>query len=206
MTTALVRTTVNFHGDELVAAEQDGITFVPLKQICDNLGIGWEEQRQRIQNDDILSEVTQLIHLPNGRGNPNVLAIPVDYIQGWMFGINANQIRFEMRERLLLYKRECYRVLHQAFTGQQQPDRITALEERVAALEGRRRLPPPAVLCQSYSEVLAALQSIGGRGQTQEVAAVLPEMSPNSVKLRLWNMARKGLIRRTYRGIYEVEA
>ena len=48
-----------------------------------------------------------------------MLCLPLDYLNGWLFGINASRVKDDIRERLLRYQRECYRVLADAFLGTQ---------------------------------------------------------------------------------------
>ncbi len=42
--------------------------------------------------------------------------LPLDYISGFLFGINADRVKPDVRERLIQYQRECYKVLSEAFT------------------------------------------------------------------------------------------
>jgi hypothetical protein len=44
-----------------------------------------------------------------------MLSLPLDYLNGWLFGINVNRVKAEIRERLIPYQKECYRVLAEAF-------------------------------------------------------------------------------------------
>ncbi|HET9222625.1 MAG TPA: phage antirepressor N-terminal domain-containing protein [Roseiflexaceae bacterium] len=44
-----------------------------------------------------------------------MLCLPLDYLPGWLFGINAARVKPELKERIILYKRECYRRLWDAF-------------------------------------------------------------------------------------------
>jgi hypothetical protein len=44
-----------------------------------------------------------------------MLALPLDYISGFLFGINANRVRESLREKLIRYQEECYTVLNEAF-------------------------------------------------------------------------------------------
>jgi hypothetical protein len=44
------------------------------------------------------------------------LCLPLDYLSGWLFGINATRVKEEVRDRLIRYQRECYKVLAEAFT------------------------------------------------------------------------------------------
>lgn len=54
---------------------------------------------------------------PQG-GDPETLALPLDFLPGWLFGIDAARVKPELRERIIRYRRECYRRLWESF----QPD------------------------------------------------------------------------------------
>ena len=142
MTTALVQRSVDFYGDELVVIHQDGVDYTPVKPVCDILGIDWESQRQRIARDEVLISVACVIQATGADGKRyDMLCLPLDYLNGWLFGVDVGRIRPSLRERLILYKRECYRALARAFgasgEGAAPLARVVALEERVAVLEGR---------------------------------------------------------------------
>ena len=71
--------TVSFYGDEitavLVAADESEQVFVPIRPICDLLGIAWSSQRRRILRDPILSEVMRPVTVTvTGTG---AMALPV---------------------------------------------------------------------------------------------------------------------------------
>jgi hypothetical protein len=46
-----------------------------------------------------------------------MLCIPLDFMNGWLFGINASRVKDSIKEQLITYQRECYRVLADAFLG-----------------------------------------------------------------------------------------
>ena len=111
--------TVNFRGDTLYGFRADDGVFVALKPIVDGMGLGWEGQRQRVKRDPILSEGVCVMHTPLGRGGPQeAICLKEDLIQGWIFTIDSARItNDEVRERVILYQRECYSVLHDHFRG-----------------------------------------------------------------------------------------
>jgi hypothetical protein len=48
--------------------------------------------------------------------NPQeMVCLRLDYLNGWLFGINASRVKEEVRDRLLRYQEECYRILADAF-------------------------------------------------------------------------------------------
>jgi hypothetical protein len=113
---------VDFYGDEittvLVEESDRRQIFVPVRPICDYLGLSWSGQRERINRDAVLSDVMRFVRVTRTNsqgGNPNVLALPLEYLNGFLFGVNANRVKEEIRDNLIRYQRECYRVLADAF-------------------------------------------------------------------------------------------
>lgn len=44
-----------------------------------------------------------------------MICLPLDYLSGFLFGISASRVKEEIRDRLVRYQRECYKVLAEAF-------------------------------------------------------------------------------------------
>lgn len=107
--------TVEFHGQVLEIIILEGRAYVPVKRICANLGLDWEGQRQRITRDVILSEGAFKIQAPSAGGVQEALCLPLEYLNGWLFGVGENQVDPRIREALLRYKREAYTALHDYF-------------------------------------------------------------------------------------------
>jgi ferritin-like metal-binding protein YciE len=120
---------VVFYEDKITAVliEANGRQeiYVSIRQICDYLGLAFAGQRTRINRDAVLSEAVQIINIgarSDKGGNPNVLCLPLKYLPGWLFGISASRVKFELQEKILRYQRESYDVLWEAF----QEGRLTA--------------------------------------------------------------------------------
>jgi hypothetical protein len=47
-----------------------------------------------------------------------MLCLPLKYLDGWLFGVNANRVKPELRGRVIQYQRECYDILARAFQAQ----------------------------------------------------------------------------------------
>ena len=94
--------TVDFYGDEITTAivDIDGHAklYVPIKAISDYLGLTWSGQFKQIQRDRILSEVAALIRVTRitaTGGSPGSLCLPVEYLNGWLFGVNVSRVKPE---------------------------------------------------------------------------------------------------------------
>ena len=194
MTTAIVQHSVDFHGDRLVVIQQDGIEYTPAKPVCDRFGIDWEGQRQRIARDEVLDSATCMIkaQIPGDDQRRDHVCLPLDYLNGWLFGVDVGRIRPELRERMILYKRECYRVLAQAFRGGEGTAplaRVEALEYRVAVIESIQRSMQPdkeprkLINCAprhpfviTAAEILEAIRNLGGSADLYQLRLALPHI------------------------------
>lgn len=116
--------TIDFYGDEIPAAlvviDEAGrqIVYVPVRPLVEYMGLSWPAQWERINRDAVLSQMVRGVRVtrtPEQGGSQVMLCLPLDYINGFLFGINANRVKPELRERLITYQRECYQVLAAAF-------------------------------------------------------------------------------------------
>lgn len=115
--------TVELEGDELIAVlvEKGGrqVIYVPVNPLVEHLGLAARGQRRRINDDPVLSEVAQTVRIerPAGRGGgtQEMLCLPLTFVNGFLFGISANRVKEELREKIIQYQRHCYNVLAEAF-------------------------------------------------------------------------------------------
>lgn len=157
---------IDFYGDVITAVlVEEGnrqVVYIPLRPVCDFLGVAWSAQRMRIGRDPVLAEVIKGVIVTitpssvdgRGGGPQEMTCLPLDYINGWLFGINASRVKEEIRDRLIRYQRECYRVLADAFMGQSltiQP--TSASDEPLAQLHNMA-----LVIAATTKEMLATKQ------------------------------------------------
>ena len=92
--------------------------MVPIRPICEALGIDPNGQKQRIERDVILSQVACMIHATGKDGKTyEMFSIPYMYVFGWIFSIDTSKVNPDAQEALIRYKQECYKVLYDHFTA-----------------------------------------------------------------------------------------
>lgn len=187
--------TVIFYDDEITAVvvEEDAkqVIYVPIRPICDFLGVAWDPQRRRINRDPVLADVMMSVTVtvtdidPSSRRprSSDMLCLPLDYLNGWLFGINAARVKEEIRERLITYQRECYRVLADAFLGPQTavtPTQATLLQVEQMGLAiaqmAREQLEFDRRLSTTEERLERAARAFGDL--TKRVTAVEQRLSP----------------------------
>ncbi|MPX79213.1 phage antirepressor N-terminal domain-containing protein [Moraxella catarrhalis] len=103
--------TISFHGQTLLTTIQDDVVYTALKPICENIGLSWNAQFERIKRDEVLSEGIRMIRTPTKGGFQDVVCLPLTLLNGWLFGVDTNRVKAEIKETLITYKKECYQAL-----------------------------------------------------------------------------------------------
>lgn len=104
--------TIQFYNQQIITVKQDDVVYTAMKPICDNIGLQWEAQRQRISRDEVLDSVACMIKATGNDGkNYEMLCLPIDYLNGWLFGVDVKRVKPEIKDKLIQYKKECYQVL-----------------------------------------------------------------------------------------------
>lgn len=107
---------VKFHDQVLTAVMHEGEAYVAMKPICENLGLDWSSQLQRIKRDSVLNRTMVMITtVATDQIEREMAMIPVKFLNGWLFGVDESRVRAELVERLVEYKLECYEALHNYF-------------------------------------------------------------------------------------------
>jgi len=118
--------TIPFYEDNLIVQlGEDGEIYVALRPIVEALGLDWSGQLQRIKRDPVLGDETRTISVgvtttqikQRGEGAKYYVCLPKQYLSGFLFGINANRVREELRESVIKWQREAHLILDAAFTG-----------------------------------------------------------------------------------------
>lgn len=106
------------NGVEIMTVERDGEVYVPIKPICEAIGITDRPQREKLQTDEFFDSVGTIIVSTGADGKSyEMYALPLKYIYGWLATINPGKVAPEAREAVTRYRRECYEVLYEHFSG-----------------------------------------------------------------------------------------
>ena len=106
------------NGVEISAVFENGETYVPVKPICEAIGIDAKAQRDKINEHPILNSVGVLSTSTGSDGKQyEMFCLPLKYVYGWLFTINPDNVAETSRKNVIKYHRECYDVLYEHFAG-----------------------------------------------------------------------------------------
>jgi len=116
-------------------SDENHNVFVPVKPICQAIGIDHDAQRQRIKRHRKLSSVAVTVTATGTDGKSyEMLALPLQYVYGWLFSIDLSMVAESALPTVEKYQDECYEVLYRHFAGSLRR-RVEENEAEIAALK-----------------------------------------------------------------------
>lgn len=129
--------TVAFNGQTILAAIVDGKPYVAMKPICDNIGLQWEAQSKRIQRHKIMSKGMSIMNMPSSGGVQATVCLPLSMLNGWLFGVDVNRVKEEIKPKLIRYQEECFDVLAKHFMPAQRPHNPAIDYDRISPAQAQ---------------------------------------------------------------------
>lgn len=136
---------IEFKETEIYCPVENGQIYVAVKPICEALGIDSDAQNRRIKRDEILSQLRSQVTAVGGDEKARkMVCLPLQYIFGWLFTIEVDQVKEEAKETILEYKKECYDVLYDHFWNnakaiKRKEKMLTDSERLIAQMESERK-------------------------------------------------------------------
>ncbi|EOI7482180.1 phage antirepressor N-terminal domain-containing protein [Yersinia enterocolitica] len=112
---AVNTTEVQFHGQPIITAMVAGVAYVAMKPIVENLGLSWASQHRKLMNSGDKYGYAHM-SIPSKGGIQEMLCLPLRKLNGWLFSINPEKVRADIRDKLIQYQEECFAVLHEYWT------------------------------------------------------------------------------------------
>ena len=102
---------VEFNNNQIEVIEDT--QSIVVKDICEDIGLDFRGQHSKIISDE--SFESKLIKVQTRGGLQEVFTIPLSKLNGWLFSINPNKVKPEVKQKLIEYKKECFNVLNNYF-------------------------------------------------------------------------------------------
>ncbi|WP_207629261.1 phage antirepressor N-terminal domain-containing protein [Photorhabdus cinerea] len=137
---------VPFHGQQIITAMVAGIAYVAMKPIVENIGLSWASQTVKLNKQKEKFGCFD-IEIPSKGGIQKMLCLPLKKLNGWLFSINPEKVRSDIRDKLVQYQEECFTVLYEYWTKGEvtkktktTTDERTPLRKAVSFLVGRKKM------------------------------------------------------------------
>lgn len=135
--------------------------YVAIKPICSAIGVDFQKQLEKIKNDEIIGQLYTLRGITGADGKTYKMGtIPLRYVFGWLFTINPKNVKPEIKQDLINYKKECYDALFDTFTKRtailkektEYQVKLSDLEEEIKELDAYKEIQKYKSLIKNASE------------------------------------------------------
>ena len=107
---------VDFNGDTLISIQDENEkVWVSLNRLCENLGIAFQSQSTKLKCDSRFT-TNDIVTRGSDLKNRTFVCLPLDQLNGWLFTINPNKVKADLRDKLIRYQQECVQVLNDYWT------------------------------------------------------------------------------------------
>jgi len=171
---------INFHGTSIPTFNVEGVIRVAMKPICDTIGIAWNGQLERIKRHKVLGACIRVIRMqvPGERQHRSLVTLPLNKLNGWLFGVDASRVKPQVREKLVEYQSECFDVLSDYWQkGQAVKPRTVTPDERAGLRAAVTMLTTKRGLMHS-----AAYSLVHHRFNVEHIDELTPEQLPEAVE------------------------
>ena len=157
MTNQISTQVISFHGSELITLKVDDVIYTAVRPIVEALGLSWGSQQRKLENSKEKFSCTHMKTTGNDGKTYEMLCMPLKKLNGWLFSINPEKVRADLREKVIQYQEECFEALYNYwFKGKAErtinPEQQQAIQEAVLKAHHRTGM--------SYAEIYRQLKSL----------------------------------------------
>lgn len=105
-----------FLGQEITLIDNNGVPYVAMREIVLGIGLDWKGQHKKLIEYSDKFNCGHITTVAQDGKNREMLCIPIKKLNGWLFGLNPNKVRSDLKARLESYQEECFLALWDYWT------------------------------------------------------------------------------------------
>ncbi|MFC0908013.1 phage antirepressor N-terminal domain-containing protein [Pasteurella multocida] len=175
MKTQISTQTIPFHGSELITLKIEDVIYTAVRPIAEALGLSWSTQKRKLENS---KDKFGCVHMntPTNGGMQSMLCMPLKKLNGWLFSINPEKVRSDLKEKVIQYQEECFEALYN-YWYHGKAERKTTTDERTGLRQAVSKLVSQKGLI--YSDAYSLIHQ---RFNVQHIDELTPEQIPMAVE------------------------
>ncbi|MBF0786087.1 hypothetical protein E4T80_11495 [Muribacter muris] len=107
---------VNFLGQEVTLVDNHGVPYVAMREIVLGIGLDWKVQHRKLTSQSEKFSCGHMTTTGKDGKKYEMLCIPIKKLNGWLFSLNPNKVRADLKARLENYQEECFLALWEYWT------------------------------------------------------------------------------------------
>ena len=157
MSNQITTQTISFHGSDLITLKVEDVIYTAVKPIVKAMGLDWGGQQQKLSKSNDKFNCRDISMVAKDGKIREMLCMPLKKLNGWLFSINPEKVRADLREKVIQYQEECFEALYNYWHfGKAErtinPEQQQAIQEAVVKAHHRTGM--------SYAEIYRQLKSL----------------------------------------------
>ena len=107
---------ISFYNDKIQMIDHNGEPYVPVKPLCERLGLDWGGQWSKFKARPERWGIG-IISIPSEGGSQETTCIPLRKVPAWLYSIHSNKVAPHLKEVVERYQAECDQVLWDHWSG-----------------------------------------------------------------------------------------
>lgn len=145
MSNQITTQTLSFHGSDLITLKVEDVIYTAVKPIVEAMGLDWGGQQQKLSKSGDKFNCRDISMVAKDGKIRQMLCMPLKKLNGWLFSINPEKVRADLREKVIQYQEECFEALYNYwYFGKAERkttvDQRTGLRNAVNMLVGKKAL------------------------------------------------------------------
>ena len=199
----------SFYTDDIISLQELDANeiAVPLSRLCDNLGLDFETEVERVEANPMLADGLIDMRVETARGIERQPGLRADLVPLWMATVNLEEVAGSIRPKLELFQRECASILWQAFKPQgfsPEDALVPGVHEMAAAEQAYQAAMGMAVLARQQMLIERQLNADRSERDTPRDQVIDPQtrQMAQAVRVVANNLAMRSR-RNEYGGVYQ---
>ncbi|AWB52331.1 phage antirepressor N-terminal domain-containing protein [Pasteurella multocida] len=168
--------TISFYGSQLITLKVDDVIYTAVRPIAEALGLSWSTQKRKLDNSMTKFSCVHMNTTGSDGKTYEMLCMPLKKLNGWLFSINPEKVRSDLKEKVIQYQEECFEALYN-YWYHGKAERKTTTDERTGLRQAVSQLVSKKGLI--YSD---AYSFIHQRFNVQHIDELTAEQVPMAVE------------------------
>ncbi|MDD0826402.1 phage antirepressor N-terminal domain-containing protein [Mannheimia cairinae] len=176
MTNQISTQTITFYGSELITLKVENVIYTAVRPIVDALGLSWGSQSVKLNKNKEKFNCFDIETVGADGKKREMLCMPIRKLNGWLFSINPEKVRPDLKDRVIQYQEECFEALYNYWhfgkaERKTTADERTGLRQAVSALVSKKGM--------IYSDAYSLIHQ---RFNVEHIDQLTPEQIPLAVE------------------------
>lgn len=104
--------TISFYGSELLTLKIEDVIYTAVKPIVEALGLSWGTQKRKLIDQQEKFNWVHMNSVAEDGKMREMICMPLKKLNGWLFSINPEKVRPDLKEKVIQYQEECFEALY----------------------------------------------------------------------------------------------